>query len=401
VQPEDAVAKYNLYLKQSAEQQLESFKTTELFYDLYHPLAALRRYDLRIHLTHKSADAFLRDMQQNRFDGCCWRAPAAGIVRGSTKCTLAGHLQAPHFAVDPDVDSLLIHIVPHNASVWNIFDVLTDCSGLLSVAWTHPAAHDMSREMRARFASPAEARAALNALAVLQLNHGITLRPVLVSPSPELVALVAPPEMSHPDRIRKDEAISARIVRHLDSLFGIKPEITQALLGAVGSPEAKLDLQLLYLQRVHHFCFYAATWGKDEWDLKNTCEVAMVRMHVDCAQQAPAEGAWARLHEKRLEAFLASAQLDRPSMPLMQTEKASEKMSEACSANIDKLEEGKFTCKLCGKLFKGPEFVEKHIRKVHLDIFHPIYEEANQQAAYEAYTADPRKPNMDCLPLLS
>ena len=57
----------------------------------------------------------------------------------------------------------------------------------------------------------------------------------------------------------------AQVIRKMDALLGISDDITVALLGDVSETEIemKLDIQILYLRRVHHFCFYASRWCKD------------------------------------------------------------------------------------------------------------------------------------------
>ena len=83
----------------------------------------------------------------------------------------------------------------------------------------------------------------------------------------------------------------------MDELHGISTEITSSLLEFDGSTELKLDLQVIYLRRVHNFCFYAGKWCKDEWTLRDRCGVATVRESCTGAT----EGIWALDHEKRIK----------------------------------------------------------------------------------------------------
>jgi len=65
---------------------------------------------------------------------------------------------------------------------------------------------------------------------------------------------------------RKEMTLAvAQVIRKMDALLGISDDITMALLGDVTETEIemKLDIQILYLRRVHHFCFYAGRWCKD------------------------------------------------------------------------------------------------------------------------------------------
>ncbi|CAK0822140.1 unnamed protein product, partial [Prorocentrum cordatum] len=78
------------------------------------------------------------------------------------------------------------------------------------------------------------------------------------------------------------------------------------------SEEAKLDLRVLYLRRVHHFCFYAAEWCPDEWELRERCGTGMVRTAVEEDAGAVKPGPWTDAHEKRLAAFLETSGLKQP-----------------------------------------------------------------------------------------
>ena len=112
--------------------------------------------------------------------------------------------------------------------------------------------------------------------------------------------------MSLPERLLKDLTLSEKVIRCLDSLARVPTDITSLVLNVDGSTEFKLDLRILYLRRVHHFCFYMARWCDDEWSLRDACGVAVVR---EPAQPGCTPGTWSTEHEERLESFLANAWL--------------------------------------------------------------------------------------------
>lgn len=374
-----------------AEQGLEQLKGTALFFDMYHPLARLRSYDLQVRKAQCSATAFVQELAQGRFQGLSLCAPEPGPEgRQGAACPVAGRGEAPHFVVDPDVHALLLRGIPLTASVWDIYDFAVQRPGFAAIAWSDPLPGDMCRELRVRFETAEQADAALKAMKDAQLASGVSLDPELLSPSSDLVGLVTPPEMAHPDRIRKDQALSARIVRHLDQLAGVQPQETEALLNHEGSTVEKLDVQVLYLRRVHHFCFYGAAWCKDEWDLRQRCGNALLRDH---AADSVTEGEWAQKHDQRLEHFLASAALDRPHVLGGDDEPISSKTDAVCSEQTHKISDGKFQCLECKKLFKGPEYVRKHLRKMHAELFEVIRQNAHADVACAAYLADSCRPN--------
>lgn len=248
------------------------------------------------------------------------------------------------------------------------------------------------REVRARFKSESCARKALEMLAQAPVLASRGLQPqLLVSPA-GLSALVAPPEMSHPNRIQKDEALSARVAQRLDALLGISPEDTKALLGQPGVSKLKLDLQVLYLRRVHHFCFYAAAWCKDEWELRDRCGHALLRDGLSGAGQEAAEGAWAKAHDERLERFLSeSAAPKRPTVKEAGGQAAADALA-LCQQKTECVTEGKFRCMHCGKYFKGSEYVHKHLHKAHADLFVDLQRAALDKLASAAFLEDPSRP---------
>ena len=56
---------------------------------------------------------------------------------------------------------------------------------------------------------------------------------------------------------------SCQVIRKMDDHFGISSDATSALLSHQLDTEKQLDIQILYLRRVHHFCFYSGKWCKD------------------------------------------------------------------------------------------------------------------------------------------
>ncbi|CAE7375648.1 unnamed protein product [Symbiodinium natans] len=278
--PDSVLDLYQKEISKWMKEDLETLKDTGLFFDLYHPLSRLRRFDSRLSLAQLGAAVFAQDLREGR------RHQRA---RSGASCPVAGHLQEPEFAFDPDVDCLMIC---HPAEVLRAFQ---DCTGFCTAAWT-PFNPSLERNFYARrFASAADATAA----AVILMRTPTHL----LSDQVGLSALVLPQEMSLPQRLLKDLDWSEQVIQRLD---GLMQDITNLMLNVEGSSEFRLDVRILYLRRVHHFCFYSACWCDDEWSLRDACGVAVVR---EPAQPGSAPGAWTSSHEERLERFLANAQL--------------------------------------------------------------------------------------------
>ncbi|CAK0798265.1 unnamed protein product [Prorocentrum cordatum] len=392
VTPEDAVAKWQEHVQALAVEDLERLQGTGVYFDLYHPLAAVRRHERRLRAARQNAEVFMRDLQEKRYEALRLSTAAQGPGdREGATCRTTGHMKPPHFAFDPNVNSVLFSKVSPHVRMWHLHDALQKCLGLVSFSFTDPAPGSLVREARAGFETAEAAQAALDLwLSGERSLQGHSLSPSEPVPREGLKALAVPPEMSLPGRICKDAALSAQVVRRLDGLTGVPASVTESLLAGGGSEEARLDLRVLYLRRVHHFCFYAAEWCPDEWELSERCGAGMVRTAVGEDAGAVAPGPWTEAHEQRLAAFLETSGLQQP-VPMSSDEQVTldKKAAELIQEKTKQIAEGKYQCTACSKLFRGPEFVRKHLHKMHMDLFETIQEEIHAEAARKAFLAKP------------
>eukprot|EP00435_Cladocopium_sp_Y103_P044716 s2119_g12.t1 len=298
--PQDAAAaEAQLLLGAAAAAQVAHAAEETAQYD---PVARLRAYDLRLHEARLNASIFVTDLCEGRFNGLNLSTIEPPNTEG--RCSVSGHLQAPEFAFDPDVGALMIEDLPKHLSAWEVYESLQDCSGFCTASCNAGPIH---RTFHARFRSSREARQAMEALAQVQLlrEDGSCAVAQLCGLTPELSAFVLPPEMSLPERLQRDLELSAEVLQRLDALLEVCHEATEYILQYPGSTELKLDLQVLYLRRVHHFCFYAASWCQDEWALRDRCGAAALRSGKRPSSILE-ESDWTFEHEKRIEKFLAS-----------------------------------------------------------------------------------------------
>lgn len=400
-----AVARYEELKKKVAEEKAaqirlvkekvwERVKGARLVFDLYHPLSAMRLYDHRVLRALSNASAFIKDMQQGRFRELSLRAPPATEASQRRRPT-AGHLAAPHFAFDANINAVVVEAVPATVSVWDIVDTLQESPMLVEFSVTKPTKEALSRHLRMRFASSADVEEALKVLSGDAALGAASLRPASLQARQTLEALVVPPVMSQPERLGEDLALSAQVVRKLDTLMLIPQEITEAMLGAeAASVEAKLDLQVLYLRRVHYFCYYAASWCEDEWELMRRCGPAVLRPALDAAR-IPAESIgeaagdkWSAAHSQRLKRFLGKVRFDRPTALSTDEEPLRSQCKALCEESVKQMAEGKFQCTRCSKFFRGPEFIIKHVRKMHTDLLEALRQGAHAEAALAAFLAE-------------
>lgn len=396
VTPEDAVAEYAKFQAKSLRQAAEKLKDSGLLFDCYNLLALDKKYRTRVGLAQKTAADVLKAAKNNCYEDLKLVVmPSEKGFGDPGMCKTAGHLQAPHFSFDPDVNALQISAVPFEASAWELYDHLRTQPGFCCMSVPQTEGGLLTRSLRVRFETSDHARVALIAIAAVRLKDGFQPQCSLLNPDSALEALVVPPKMASPEQIAKDAELSGRVLRKLDSLLGIPSEVTEELLALEMSQEKKLDLQILYLRRVHHFCFYACEWCNDEWDLSNRCGAVLVRPQpmsdISNTEMKSAGDEWVKTHSSRLENFLSTASLEHPAVPTADDERLQDRLEAVYAEQMTKITPEKFRCNLCNKCFKGPEYVRKHIRKAHDHIQTSAISELCVELATTAYLAEPAR----------
>jgi len=217
------------------------------------------------------------------------------------------------------------------------------------------------------------------------LQHGITF--AILPPSSSLKICIVPAEMSTPEQIQSDMTLSANIINRLDELTGVSASTTQAVLNFEGSPEKKLDVQILYLRRVHYFSFYTTEWCGNEWDLTARCGSMHVRGHSQIDTKFGSSSEFVQMHNKRTAEFLAKLDLERPDVLKSYTEPIQNSMSHILAESSLQLEDAKYKCRRCSKLFKGKEYVRKHLAKAHPDLYAGVLSAVCADEAYKLFAA--------------
>lgn len=396
VTPQEAISKFSEFKQKLCQHALELLKESGsgLLFDLYNPLSLHRQYTSRVQSVQNSASDFVVDLAKERFSGLQLVATDGPITRGT--CQTAGHFQAPHFAFDPNVNALVLSTMPGSISAWKMNELLQSQPGFLAISSPQRPKQGLTRELRARFQSEDQVHAAVRALN----NAPGNLQFEEAAPAKVLEAFVLPPEMSHPDRLAKDMELSKRVICKLDAIMSVPLEKTHELLDWEASVMEKVDVQVMYLRRVHHFCFYGCTWCSDEWALYRNCGAALLRGNFNAEnedgeiteEKVDAGGEWAEAHDQRIENFIDTASFEQPSLPSPEEEPLKSRLLAGFAEKTTQVSAEKHQCGLCGKCFKTPEHVHKHLKKVH----HTICDEALHQVCAEiadtAYLADSARP---------
>jgi len=94
-----------------------------------------------------------------------------------------------------------------------------------------------------------------------------------------------------------------------------------------------------------------------------------------------------QMHNKRTAEFLAKLDLERPDVLKSYTEPIQNSMSHILAESSLQLEDAKYKCRRCSKLFKGKEYLRKHLAKAHPDLYAGVLSAVCADEAYKLFVA--------------
>ncbi|KAJ1675794.1 hypothetical protein EV182_000562 [Spiromyces aspiralis] len=130
----------------------------------------------------------------------------------------------------------------------------------------------------------------------------------------------------------------------------------------------ELDLCLEYCRRVHFYCYYCCKVMDSAEDFARQCAKSHYRRRLNSASSArtPSSHGWCKNVEQKNETIIYPP--DIMEMYKYGGKSLKDETDRLMTGQINRLEEGRFRCVLCKKLFRGDEFVRKHIRNKHPEL---------------------------------
>jgi len=196
-----------------------------------------------------------------------------------------------------------------------------------------------------------------------------------------------------PSRVEQDLLKALELVRKFEGEFNIQENIIfDKLVKDQPTNLLKLNLVLSYLRRVHYTCYYQGVASLTEQKLISHCGPSFDRDRSLKGQEEreaykPTEYdiSWADQVDKRVERLITA---EPPESLKTWLEKQKMKIFKE---NTVKIEEEKFRCKLCGKLFRGPGYVHKHLVNKHSPTVKKYIQAERDRHYFENYSTDPNK----------
>jgi len=191
---------------------------------------------------------------------------------------------APFFGFDPDKMTLFLHQIPKNISRCDILDVLKKLPGFISMSMSEPIKNqDFVRYCWVTFDSEDNTESAFENLNNLVIDKDYKLNPIKSKSTTNKKIRVTPPLFD--ERVTEDLELSKSIITILDKekSIEVRDHFKQQNLLIEGkesrTKEFQLDLQILYLRRVHGLCYYCMEEYDDERMLATRCGNIHVRSY--------------------------------------------------------------------------------------------------------------------------
>jgi len=288
---------------------------------------------------------------------------------------------------------LFIKSVAVNAGRAELLEIFGKCAGFQHLTLSEPLRHKQFNRLGwAMFDTKENALTALNQLHGTKLkDRELQLAINKVSNETSSKYKITPPVAAEDTRIMKDLSQATNLCKELDKCKGIednplfaKHSEDDKLLSTI-----KLDRLIGYLRKVHFFCYYCGEEFDDEEELNRKCGQKHFRGKKNETNPVNvATDAWANSVDTKLKAKLENPDNYKVATAQQLTDK---KTTKFYNKYVNKIEEEKYRCGVCSKLFMGESFVRKHLSLKHIEDLELLKQKALDKQFFENYFNDPRR----------
>jgi len=408
--PEEALHAYKEYEEACRRHRADHFAKQHqghgILTDVHCWRSVLRAFDWRIISVQCASLRFQEELEGGKFAKLSLKVGAAQQAGKDTNGQVTdGDLKAvtvsgmpwspPHFLSDPACMTLTLKGCDPSLSIWNLHEAFQQQPGFMD-AWFAPSDAASLRTAYARFDSLDHLNCAVSHFSNISIQ-GHRLQASKSPVSDQHRVFLAPLAASQPECMMRDAELSGKIIQRLDAAFGISEAGTGLILQAgQENIEAQVDLRVLYLRRVHSFCYYSGVLCNDERDLASRFGAAGLRQHLETGQGD--QDLWIKKHDLLLQSFFRQEQvLLRPkSTPFsLDSEPLRSRWVAHVQENSQQVADDRHRCGLCPKCFKGPEYMQKHFLKAHTDGLVKLAAEVAQEGIRAAFFDARKGPGWD------
>jgi len=191
---------------------------------------------------------------------------------------------------------------------------------------------------------------------------------------------ITPPVAAEDDRMSIDLEQAKSLVQQLDKEKGIEENVLFTGKYAIDKLPIvdQLDRFIGYVRKVHCYCYYCGEEFDDEEETLRKCGMKHLRgkKNHDGEAMNVITDTWASALDQRIK-----QRLEHPENPDVVSGKnlLENKLDKFHKKNIVKIDEDKYRCGICSKLFSGDQFVRKHLNLKHAEEVEVIRKKALDQ----------------------
>ena len=307
----------------------------------------------------------------------------------------------PYYGFDPDKLTLFIHQLPRNISRTQILEVAKKVPGFIALSLSEPIkTQNYYRFCWLSFENEEKCDLAFTILKDHAITSDYKMHPINSKSTSVKKIRLTPPLFE--ERIDEDLENTKKLIE----IFDQDKEIESNTIfdnENNRNKELQLDIQLLYLRRVHGFCYYCLKEYEDERNLATKCDNAHLRNYKKIGKREnninneslAAEIEFDKFFTSKVKQLFKNGVIAPP--PKYVNSENNEELSilrnNYCKKMTIMQNTERFQCSICNKLFKGENFVYNHIFNKHMssviDSVDKIYFDRRKK---ENYLSDPNKP---------
>ena len=310
----------------------------------------------------------------------------------------------PYYFFNPDYLTLYnLTSLTKNVDVIPVIDLFKKYPGFVSLSLTEPERiNSYKRSFWVTYDNESNYQNILNSLKEFELRDFIfrVIKSETTQNAYYRKIKITPPLFD--ERLNEDLVGSIKIINILDNYREIiKNPLTEKInvedissLNELNEEERIhiLNLNILYLRKIHGFCYYCLKGFKDERNLTKKCDYLHLRHYIKLGKRDIIENIqnkndnniseeelknaieFDKLFNNKLNELLNDKDkincciLLRPKYLLnddIAISKMEEEKKEFMKKNSEQLEEEKFECKICEKKFIAFNFIENHMKNKH------------------------------------
>ena len=284
--------------------------------------------------------------------------------------------KAPYYAFNPEDCTVFLNEIPKTISRAQILSAITNAGGdYLSVSMSSPnRLKNHSRYCWITYSKKEQCEIALTTLKECKISDDFMIFPYLSKCASNRYVRITPQLFE--DRLQEDNKYLKKIISLLDKEKEL--EENKIVNSTITSFEISKqnDIMMMYLRHVHGFCYYCVEEHDGERNLAKNCDCIHLREEGSLGKRSEV----AQLDkEKYKEVIEFDAKLTERIKTFISkkenkkqedyTEKLIALKEEFINNQIKTITENeKYQCVICGKYFKGSEYVKKHILNKHTDL---------------------------------